>query len=830
MIADSLHDLRYALRLMRRAPLFAATAIVTLALAIGANTGVFSLVNTLMLRRLPVREPERLVELLSRYPGDPDSNSFSWASYERFRGTNHVFANLIGTAGARFQLSGAGADADAIVGEYVVGDFFTALGVRPAVGRLIEPGDDKSGVTDAAVVVSWAFWKARFNLSPAVVGTRLRLDGMAATIVGVADRRFEGVEIGSVPEIWVPASIDQTIQQPTRRTNGQLALKLIGRLKPGVTIEQARAEMNVLDRSRVEELARLFGNPQWLEARLGVESAAAGLSTLRGVYGKPLLAVLAIVVLLTVIACINVASLLIARGAARQREIAVRVALGASRGRLFQQMLTESVVLSTIAAAAGIVVAFAATRLLVGIMVSGRPVIGLPQRLEIHVNVDAHVLLFTIAMAAATALLFGFAPAWRAAALRPQSGGERTIVDALRTAGVTTDTRTRRRAGHALVVAQVALSLVVLSAASLFVRHLATLRSDGVGFDADSVLLVSLNAAGSGYDPIELSRRYEQLLARLNALPGVRAATISGVTPIQGAGAARFARVEGVEEKPDDRRYISLNWIGPRYFETLRTPLVAGRDFAFDDAGRSPVAIVNLAFARHYFGAATAALGKHVGFDRETAVYEIVGVAGDAKYLTLHRPAPPTLYANAFQERGASQLAVRTTIAPSAVANEVRRAVEDVLKTVRVAKVTTLAEQVDASVVPERLMATLSSFFGGLGLLLAALGVYGLLAYTVARRTTEIGVRMALGATERDVVRMVLRTAALLSGIGIAIGLPLAFWTLRVAAAMLETTTSVTIVPTAFAATLLAVVALAAAWIPARRAARIEPTEALRAE
>jgi predicted permease len=803
---------------------------VTLALAIGAITAVFSLVNTLMLRRLPVREPERLVELLSRYPGDPDSNSFSWASYERFRDTNHVFATLIGTAAARFQLSGASADADPIAGEYVVGDFFTALGVHPAIGRLIEPADDKPGLTDAAVVVSWAFWKARFNLSPAVVGTHVRLDGMAATIVGVADRQFEGLEIGSVPEIWVPVSIDTTIQQPTRRTNGQLALKLIGRLKPGVTIEQARAEMNVLDRSRVEELAKLFGNAQWLQARLGVESAAAGLSTLRGVYGKPLVAVLAIVVLLTLIACINVASLLIARGAARQREIAVRVALGAGRGRLLQQMLTESVVLSTIAAAAGVVVAFAATRLLVGIMTSGRPVIGLPQHLEIHVNFDTHVWLFTIVMAVATGVLFGLAPAWRAAALRPQSGGERTIIDALRTAGVTTDTRTRRRAGHALVVAQVALSLVVLSAAGLFVRQLATLRTDGVGFDADSVLLVSLNAAGSGYDRVELPRRYEQLLARFNAIPGVRAATISGVTPIQGAGAARFARVEGVEEKSEDRRYISLNWIGPRYFETLRTPLVAGRDFAFDDAGRSPVAIVNVAFARHYFGGAAPALGKHVSFDRETTVYEVVGVAGDAKYLTLHRPAPPMLYANAFQEPGASQFAVRTTIAPAAVANEVRRAIQDVLKTVRVTRVTTLAEQVDASVVPERLMATLSSFFGGLGLLLAALGVYGLLAYTVTRRTTEIGVRMALGATERDVVGMVLRMAALLSGIGIAIGLPLAFFSLRVAAAMLETTGDVTIVPTAFAATVLAVVALAAAWLPARRASRIQPLEALRAE
>jgi predicted permease len=468
-----------------------------------------------------------------------------------------------------------------------------------------------------------------------------------------------------------------------------------------------------------------------------------------------------------------------------------------------------------------------ATRTLVGIMSSGRPIIGLPPRVEIHVGMDAHVLLLTVAMACITGVLFGFAPAWHAAGTGTR---ENRVLESLRTAGVAADAKSRRRAGHALVVAQVALSLVVLSAAGLFVRHLTALRNVDAGFDRDSVLLVSLNAQGSGYDGIELSRRYEELLARIQAIPGVRTATLSAVTPIQGAGAARFARVEGVDEKPEDRRYISLNWIGPRYFETLRTPLVAGRDFTFDDAGRSPVAIVNVAFARHYFGTAAAALGRHVTFDRETTTYEIVGVAGDAKYLTLHRPAPPTLYANAFQESGASQFAVHTTVAPTAVASEVRSAVQDVLKTVRVRTVTTLAEQIDASVVPERLMATVSSYFGALGILLAALGVYGLLAYTVARRTTEIGVRMALGASERDVVGMVLRAAALLVGVGLLIGVPLAFWSLRVAAAMLETPNAVTIVPTASAAALLAAVGLLAAWIPARRASRVAPLAALRAE
>ena len=606
---------------------------------------------------------------------------------------------------------------------------------------------------------------------------------------------------------------------------------MIGRLKAGVSIDQPRAEMSLLDRSRVQEMAALFGNPQWLQARIGVESAATGLSTLRGIYAKPLLAVLAIVVLLTAIASINVASLLIARGAARQREMAIRIAVGAARGHLFRQLLTESVLLSAVATAAGILVAYLATRTLVGIMSSGRPIIGLPPRVDIHVGMDAHVLLFTVAMACVTGLLFGFAPAWHAAGTGTRGGArEDRVLDSLRTAGAALDPTSQRRTGHALVVAQVALSLVVLSAAGLFVRHLTALRNIDAGFDRDSVLLVSLNPQGSGYDRTELSRRYQELLARIHAIPGVRSATPQ--RRHTDPGRRRRALRAGGRRRGDTgrSRYISLNWIGPRYFETLRTPLVAGRDFSFDDAGRPPVAIVNLAFARHYFGAAAAALGRHVTFDRETTAYEIVGVAGDAKYLTLHKVAPPMLYANAFQESGASQFAVRTTIAPTAVANEVRRAVQDVLKTVRVRAVTTLTEQVDASVVPERLMATVSSFFGGLGMLPAALGVYGLLAYTVARRTTEIGVRMALGATERDVVWMVLRRAAVLVGVGLVIGVPLAFWSLRVAARMLETPDAVTLFPTASAAALLAVVALVAAWIPARRASRVAPLEALRAE
>src|SRR5262245_5005096 len=814
-------DARYALRLMRRAPLFTVTTLLTLALSIGANTAVFSLVNALMLRRLPVRDPGSLAELVSRYPGDPPINAFAWRFYEHFRDRNEVFSDLIGSSQARFQLSGGGVAADAVDGEYVVGTFFLALGVRAARGRLLGPDDDQPGHTDAAVVLSWNAWRQRFNQDPAVVGSRLLIDRRAATVVGIADRSFSGVEVGTAPEIWVPVAASPGLRQTAQQPNRQPTLKLLARLKPGVSIAQATAAMSVLDRRRIEDLAQAFGNPRWLQARISVEPAAAGFSTLRAYYGRPLLAVMAIVALLSLVACTNVASLLLARGAARQREMAVRVALGAGRPRLIRQLLTESVILSAGATVLGLAVAYAGTRTLVRIITSGRPIIGLPPDLGVSIQPDVTVVLFTIALAATTGILFGLAPAWHALAS--------AAVSSLRGAGVSTDTKSWRRLGQALVVAQIAVSLVLLSGASLLVRHLASLRNDEVGFNRESVLLVSLNAQGSGLNRDELARRYEQLLGRIQAIPGVRSATVSGVTPIQGAGAARFARVEGFVENPEDRRYVSLNWIGPRYFETLGTPLLAGRDFTFDDAARSRVAIVSQAFARYYFGA-NGALGRHVSFDRDETTYEIVGVVGDSKYLTLHAPPPRTFYINAFQESGASQFAIRTSVAPTSIANEERLAVDEVLKTVRVGGVPTLADQVDASVVPERLMATLSSFFGSVGVLLAALGLYGLLAYSVARRTSEIGIRMALGATERDVMRMVLGTAAILAATGAAVGLPIALWISRIAAAVLETRTGTTLASTTFAASAMVVVALLAAWLPARRAARVQPVDALRHE
>ena len=826
-------DVRYALRMMRRSPAFTTVAVLSLALGIGVSTAIFSLINTLMLRMLPVREPEQLVELLSRFPGTPRFNSFDWKYFDHFRNENHVFSDLIGTSPSRFQVSGDGLEAETLDGEYVVGDFFPALGVKPAIGRLIEPQDDQRGAANGPVaVLSWSYWKNKFNLDPATLGRRIVVNGVPAAVIGITQREFFGLQIGFTTDLWVPVAMEPIIQRPSRLADGTLGMKLMGRLKPGVSIEQARADMSVLDQWRVEDLAKRRNAPFLQQFKIDVEPAGAGFSALRDHFAGPLLALMAVAGLLLLIACTNVASMLLARGATRQREMAVRVALGAGRLRLVRQVLTESLLLSAVGGLLGVYLAYFGADALVRILLSGRGFIGLPQHLEIQVRPDMHVLLFTAGVALLTGLLFGLAPAWNAFASAPAGS--------LREIGGAEETKSRRLFGKSLVVAQVALSLVLLSAAGLFIRHLSNLRSVDLGFRRDSVLLVALDPARSGYERIQLSNLYRQLLEQLHSIPGVRSATLSAVTPIEGPGASRFVTVEGFHEQPEARRYVPLNWVGPKYFETFGTPLMAGRDFEFADEGRPRVAIVNQAMAHYYFGDTTP-IGRHFTFDGGTLMYEIVGVVGDAKYLDLHEAAPRTIYLNAFQDaRGtAQQFALRTAVAPTAVVGEVQRTVTEVLKTVPVAKVTTLADQVDASIVTERLIALLSGLFGALGALLAAIGLYGLLAYTVARRINEIGIRVALGATRRDVTSMVLKSALGLVCAGLLVGLPIAVWSKHYAASLVDNIAAAaaeqhvalpveTAFPIVFAAIAMIAVALVAAYVPARRAARVLPMDALR--
>jgi predicted permease len=485
-------------------------------------------------------------------------------------------------------------------------------------------------------------------------------------------------------------------------------------------------------------------------------------------------------------------------------------------------------VLSAAGGLLGVFLAYFGANALVRTITSGRTMPGLPLQIEIQVHPDGHVLLFTAGIALLTGVLFGLAPALRAMGTAPASS--------LQVAGRASETRLGRLFGKGLVVAQVALSVVLLSAAGLFIRHLANLEHVDLGFRRDHLLLVTLNPARSGYNDEQLSRHYQELLERLQALPGVRSATLSAPTPISGGGASSFVTVEGFQERPEDRRYVSIAWVAPKYFETLGIPLLAGREFTFQDRRNPHLAIINERMAHYYFGDADP-IGRHFTIERDwknlgDQPYEIVAVVRDAHYYEILEASPRTIYLNAFQEGRvfSNHFILRTSIPPTALAGEVRRTVREELKGVRLEQATTMADQVNASIVPERVVAMLSGAFGALGSMLAAIGLYGLLAYTVARRTNEIGIRMALGASRGSVARMVLRDALGMVSAGLAIGVPIAFWARSLAASLIEDLPVKSAVPLVFGAVGVIAVGLLASYIPARRATKVDPMVALRCE
>ena len=805
-LEDMVGDGRIALRMMRRTPIFSIVAVLSLGLGIGANTAIFSLLNTLVLRALPVREPDRLVEVLSQFPGEPRTNGYNWKVFEHYRDNNHVFADVFAMSPARLQVG----DVKDVTSEYVTENFFPALGVDAAIGRLIGPQDHQAGA-DPVVVVSWRLWQERYHLNPSVLGQLLVVNGVPATIVGVTPQSYRGLLVGFRPELSLPLAAE-------RRGDSSPPLGVMARLKPGVTIEQARAEMRVLDRFRIELLSQR--SPNLRQLTIDLEPASSGFALLRDRFGKPLLALSVIVGLLLLVACTNVAGVLLARSAARHREMAVRVSVGASRWRLVRQMMTESLLLATAGGVLGVAVAYLGAKTLVGILTSGRTLVGLTGPIQLDPRLDTDALLFTTVVALMTGVIFGLAPAWHAFATAPSAW--------LRVTGAAGETRSKRLFGQSLIIAQVSISMVLLSAAALFINHLSNLRNVGLGFDRKSVLLMTLDPARTGYPPEQLSRPYQDLLARISAVPHVQSATVSAITPIHGAGSARFVNMEGVQES-DQRFRTLLNWVAPKYFETFGTPLVAGRDFGFDDQGRTRVAIVNQAAATYYFGEGSA-IGHRFTLEGQSAPYEIVGVVADAKYLTLHEQAPRTVYLNVMQESRmfANRISVRTSGAPTAVAADVRHVADDVFTAGAVASMTTLENQVDAEIVPERMVAVLSTMFGALGAALAGLGLYGLLAYMVSRRTNEIGVRIALGATPRSVIAMVVKSAAGMVIAGLIIGVPIAVAGRRVMGGLVANVSVDGAASIGVAAAAMILVALLSAFVPARRAALVDPVVALR--
>jgi predicted permease len=811
-LEDLLKDARVGARMLRRAPLVTAVALLTLTLAIGANSAIFSLVDPLLFRDLPVRDPASLVQFTFQYPRDPPLNIFSLANYEQYRDGNHVFSDLFGLAPLRTE---SRTGEDPIGAEVVTGNFFQALGVRPALGRVLMASDDGQGVPPVAVV-SWQYWKSRFNGDQRVLGSAIDIEDtrvpapMHATVVGVAERGFSGIVVGYRPDVWISLS---ALPDAVRSRPG---LALVARLEPDASIEQARAEMRVLDRGRIDELAQR--DPQWRRVVIDVKPARTGLDTpLQQQFGGPLLLLMTMVGAVLLLACVNIGSLLLARGAARHHEMAVRVSLGASRLRIVRQVLTESLLLAAMGGVLGVVGARFGATMLMRVMISGTRSLGPPPRLDIPL--DVRVLTFTVVVTMLAALLFGLMPAIAAFVSAP--------APALRQSGAA-QPRSRRVFGNALVVAQVAISLALLSVSQLSIAHLRHLRDGSLGFDRNGVLLMSVDTSRA-QSRAHLTALYRDVIPRLQAIAGVRAVAASGTTPIAPGAASRFLQAEGFDEPARERRRVSLNWVTPNYFVTFGTPLLAGRDFRDADAEVPRRVIVNQALAQRYF-AGRDPVGRHVWLENERDPYEIVGVAGDAKYQDIRLVAPPIVYFFAPMSRGSTTLSMRTDVNPIAVAAEARRIVTEMLGADSVRRVTTLAEQVDAALVPERLMAILGAFFGAVSALLAAIGLYGLLAYTVARRTKEIGIRMALGATRGDITQMMLRSGLTLVAAGLLVGAPVAFWGTRFAATAIEDVSGGGVPPVGAAVVAMLVVAALAAFMPARRATRVEPVIALRSE
>ena len=819
-IQDLLQDLPYSLRMLSKSPGSTVVAILTLALGVGANTAFFTMTNGLMLRTLPVREPAQLVELLHHGPGEPEPgfNGFSWDAYRIIRDGNHVFSDLIVGPGVNF----APIRADKLppqtlfVGA-VGGTFFQALGVRPAAGRLIGPDDVHEGSHAPVAVISWSFWKSRCNLDPGIIGKRIVVgDDAPLTIVGVAQRGFYGLNNQAPQDVWWPQTLGPS---------AGWGLGLLARLKPGVSIEQARTEMDVLSHRVVNAPD---AGPYVRTMQLRVEPAGNGVSTpLTQMLSTPLKVLMATVGLLLLLTCANLAGLLLARGASRQHEMAVRAWLGAARARLLRQTLTESLLLSAVGTAVGIFVAYFAARALIRVFTSGRFIRGAPLHFEALTNPDAHVLLFAGAIALLTGLLCGAAPAMSASSSSPAS--------ALQQASRVGESKSRRLFGRVLVASQVALSLVLVSSAGLFVGYLSHLRNANLGFQRNNLLLVTLDTAQSGYNAAQLSQLSHELVTQLDAIPGISSATFSGMSPMEGPGAFSFATAE---DRPEKRTQTSINYVAPDYFKTYGTPFLAGRDFSARDQGASPVAIINQATASNCFGNENP-IGRHITLSHITLTddertYEVVGLVGDAKYNDLQQAAPPTIYTDLFQQDFAgsdhSQLAIRTRIDPDGIASAVRQAEAAVLKSVPIVTMMTMNEQIDSSIVPQRLIAILSAGFGALGALLAAIGLYGLLAYTVARRTHEIGVRVALGATGTDILRIVFRSALWMVCAGLAIGAPFAFCGERVAASQIPDLPVASPLPIVVAAGIMIAVGLIAAYLPARRAMKVDPMVALRYE
>ena len=825
-------DLRFGARQLRLNPGFTAVAVLSLALGIGANTAIFQLVEAVRLRTLPVVKPQELASI-DFAPGSLRSGWFStrsarltYAQWQEIRKRQQAFSGTMAWSAARFNLA-QGGEARYAEGLYVSGDFFRVLGVPPILGRTLAAADDQPACGSPGAVASYAFWQRELGGDPNATARTVTLDGRPFRIVGVTPASFFGVEVGHRYDVAVPLCADRLLADDGKgRAPAPIAwwLAAMGRLQPGWTPERATAHLQALSPGMMEATLPPTYRPDdaklYLKNKLVATAGGTGVSGLRRAYETPLWLLLATTGMVLLIACANLANLLLARASVREREIAIRQALGASRGRLVAQLLAESLLLAVMGTALGAGLAQLLSRLLVAFLSTpGSP-------LFVGLGPDGRLLGFTAAIAVGTCLLFGLLPAVRATRVAPAS--------AMRSGGRGLSAgRERFGLRRALVAGQVALSLVLLVGALLFVRSLQKLLSVETGFRAEGVVAANLDLRRPRYGKEQRQEVYRALLERLAAQPGILSAAQVGFTPVSGSGWNEMARAEGATGA---RKEANFNQAGPGYFRTMGTPLVAGRDFdGRDTVGAPKVAIVNEAFAKSIMGGGNP-VGRSFQVQAQAGkpdpTIQIVGLVRNTKYYELREDFVPIAFFPIAQDKdpdAGATFVLRTAAPLGDVFRRVKTAVAEVHPEI-VIEFHVLTAQLQESLLRDRLMATLAGSFGFLAAMLATLGLYGVIAYMVARRRNEIGVRMALGANRGRVVRLVLREAALLVAAGLAVGTGLALWAAKAAGALLFGLKPRDPATFAGAIALLAAVALLASYGPARRAARLEPSQALREE
>jgi len=822
------HDLRYGARVLRRNPTFALVTVLTLALGTGANTAIFELIEAVNLRALPVAQPEQLVELkiLNAKHGRTGSfqgsrPSFSNVVWERIRGEQQVFSSVLAWTTTTWDLAPAG-ESRPVQGLLVSGAYFATLGVPARIGRVFTAADDRPGCGTPGAVISDAFWHREYGGDPSAIGRAIVLDGHAVDIIGVTPSSFFGTEVGRSFDVAMPIC-SETVMNPARHRLTRpdyWFLGVFGRLKPGISGEQAAAQMRAISAGIFRDTTPPNYAPDtakdYQTFEIGTLPAANGYSSLRTNYADSLTVLLVLTALVLLIACANLANLMLARATAREREIAVRLAIGASRLRILRQMVSESLLIAGLGAGAGLLIAQWFSRALVAFLNSDST------RVFVDVSLNGRVFAFTAAVAAAAALAFGLVPAIRATRTAPNT----TIKASSRSV---TDSRFGLR--RVLVVAQVALSLTMVVGALLFVRSLWKLTHVDPGFRTDGVVVVSVDYRKAGMAEAARAGFERQIIDRLRALPGVAGAAHVDGAPLAGNFWNQHIVVGSVEQQGN----VNFNAVTPGYFDVMRAPLVAGRDFDDHDTPGAPlVAVVSETFARQYFP--RGAVGQTFQIVQDPGVsrppIRVVGVVKDTKYTDLREPFTPVVFMDAAQQtefRGASDFVVRATTALPPVTAAATRALLD-LNGAIVVQYQTMDSVVAATLVRDRLMATLSGFFGALAVLIAAIGLYGVMAYTVVRRRVEIGIRMALGADRRSVVAMVAREALLLLVAGATAGLAAAIPGAKMASTLLYGLQPSDVPTLTASVALLALITMAASCIPAWRATRVAPTVALREE